>query len=453
MTASDGAGASGRLTAAQARAIALRSQGIGGVRRTATPSTRTSTEALRRTVERTHLLQIDSVSVFARAHHLPVYTRHGSWDVRALDRAARPGEERLLQEALAHEAAFTTDEVHRRLGFRRRAARNEGWQAVQDAARSMPDGLARIREVLAEQGPLSAAEISRALGDHQRGDGWGWRRTTVQWAVEHHFRTGDLECVGRSAQFERLYLPVASSADGAGDAAGDGAVLGGSDETDLRSRDEEDVAHLIALAARALGVAEASSLSDYFRIRSATARPAIQELIATGEVREVEVDLPGGTRRMLLHRDAPDPAPVRTRALVSPFDPVVFHRPRLASLFDVDYRIGIYTPAERRTTGYYSLLFLMGDLFPARVDLRADRARGVLEVRGVYREELPQLGRRMRRSDAAIARDLAVELRRAARWQQLDEVRVPQEPLAQGADPALTSALATALAGAPTDDG
>lgn len=133
---------------------------------------------------------------------------------------------------------------------------------------------------------------------------------------------------------------------------------------------------------------------------------------------------PGGTRRMLRHRDAPSSAPLRVAALVSPFDPLVFHRPRLERLFDVRYRIGIYTPAAQRRTGYYSLLFLLGDLFPARVDLRADRSRGVLEVRGAYREPLPHLPVGRRPEDAEVVEALAEELRRAARWQGLAGIEV-----------------------------
>jgi uncharacterized protein len=154
------------------------------------------------------------------------------------------------------------------------------------------------------------------------------------------------------------------------------------------------------------------------------------------------VSHPRGDRTMLLHRDAPAPAPLRTAALVSPFDPIVFHRPRLSDLYDVHYRIGIYTPAARRTTGYYSLLFLQGDVIPARVDLKADRARGVLEVRGTYREELPHLPSRQRPGDDSVAHALAEELRRAARWQRLDQVDV----LTGEGTGELSGALAAAVA-------
>ncbi|ATG51583.1 hypothetical protein CFK38_08640 [Brachybacterium vulturis] len=400
---------SSTLTWSRARRIALRAQGMGRARRSDPPTPATSRRALARTVERTHLLQIDSVNVFARAHHLPVFTRTGRWDPSVLERAVRPGQRRSLREGLAHEAAYITPEIHRLLAFRRAmSAQDSG--ALREITASSPQLLPQVREVVADIGPASAAAVSRHLGDTERGEGWGWRRTDTQWAVEHLFRTGELDCVGRSSQFERLYSLPADEHPGP-----DG----------LPAQDEAaSIRELVERAARSLGIAEIGSLADYFRLRVRTVAPAVRELLAQGELREVEVSHPTGARTMLLHRDAPAPAPLRVAALVSPFDPLVFHRPRLARLFDVEYRIGIYTPAAQRTTGYYALLFLLGDVFPARVDLRADRVRGVLEVRGTYREPLPHLPARQRPQDAAIAEALAAELWRAARWQGLEEVEV-----------------------------
>ena len=412
------------LTWTSARRIALRAQGIGGPRRDRPPTAASSRRALARTLAHTQLLQIDSVSVFARAHHLPVFTRAGAWDPSALDRAVRPGPSRLLREGLAHEAALTGPEIHRLLSFRRRATAEHDWGRVREIAASSPQLLDRVRTAVAELGPISAAALSRHLGDTERGEGWGWRRTDSQWAVEYLFRSGELDCVGRSAQFERLYVPA-------------GQEPPPPSETEARRA-------LVARAARALGIAEAGSLADYFRQRMRDVRPAVDALLADGELREVEVSHPAGTRRMLLHTDAPTPRPVRASALVSPFDPIVFHRPRLEHLFDVEYRIGIYTPAARRTTGYYSLPFLHGDLIPARVDLRADRDRGVLEVRGCFREPLPHLPRRQRPADEQVTAALVEELDRARRWQQLDAVQV-----STGAGTGELSALLAAHGGAP----
>lgn len=403
---------SSTLTWTRARRIALRSQGMGKARRSEPPTTATSRRALARTLERTQLLQIDSVSVFARAHHLPVFTRCGIWDPSVLEEAVRPGPRRTLREGLAHEATYTSPEIHRLLAFRRRATSEKDWGALRDIAVTSPHLFPQVREVLADIGPASAATVSKQLGDTERGEGWGWRRTPTQWAVEYLFRTGELDCVGRSAQFERLY-----------------SLAEEEHRSSLEGQDESaSVQELVTRAARSLGIAEIGSLADYFRLRLREVGPAVECLIVQGELEEVEVSHPAGRRRMLLHRDAPAPAPLRVAALVSPFDPIVFHRPRLAHLFDVEYRIGIYTPAALRTTGYYSLLFLLGDLIPARVDLRADRARGVLEVRGTYREPLPHLPAGRRPEDHLVVEALAEELRRAARWQGLERIEVLTGP-------------------------
>jgi uncharacterized protein YcaQ len=388
-----------------ARRIALRAQGMGGARRDAMPPAAGSRRALARTLERTHLLQIDSVSVFARAHHLPVFTRAGLWDPASLDRASRPGRSRLVHETLAHEAAFATEEVRSLLDFRRRATSQRDWGVLRDIATTSPHLFPRIRETLARIGPASAAAVSRHLGDTERGEGWGWRRTRSQWAVEYLFRSGELDCVGRNPQFERLYVPAA-------------------DRPGIPPSEEEAVLRLVALAARSLGIAEQSSLADYFRLSIAQVRPAVERLRDRGVLEEVRVAHPAGERTLLRHHEAPGASPLRASALVSPFDPIVFHRPRLEHLFDVDYRIGIYTPAHRRTTGYYSLLFLLGDVIPARTDLRADRARGVLEVRGAYAEPLPHLPARQRPSAERVVAALAEELGRAARWQGLTSIEV-----------------------------
>lgn len=437
------------ITWTQARRIALRSQGMGAARRTDMPAQRSSRAALVRTLQRTHLLQIDSVSVFARAHHLPVYTRTGTWDPGVLDRASRPGPSRLLHEALAHEAAYTTAEVHGLLDFRRERAAQKDWGAVRRAAQQSPHLLESVLGTIAEHGPLSAAAVSRHLGDLDRGEGWGWRRTSSQWMVEYLFRSGRLDCVGRNAQFERLYVPSVQGTTASdrppGTATPNGAMRPEDVEASLRA--------LVRLAARALGIFDVGALADYFRLGVGETRPALAELLRTGEVQEVQVAHPAGPRTMYLHRDAPGPTALRTAALVSPFDPIVFHRPRLLALYDVDYRIGIYTPAARRTTGYYALPFLLGDVLPARVDLRADRARGVLEVRGAYIEPLPHLPARQVPSPQDVAVALAGELDRAARWQGLGAIEVTTGPGTGDLSAALRAACRdTAVTAPPVAD-
>lgn len=404
-----------RVPWSRARRIALRSQGIGGRRPDGALSRRASRAALIRTLERTHLLQIDSVSVFARAHHLPVFTRSGGWDPTVLARASAPGPARLLTESFAHDATLVAPEVHHLLRFRRARVARADWGAVRRASTADPALLRTVEELVAREGPLTAPAISRRVGDDRRPEeGWGWRRTDTQWVVEFLFRSGRLDGVGRTPQFERLYGPIGNA---------DTAAV----DEDLEDPRAEEAAllELTRRASTALGIATPADIADYFRLPRTAVAPALAHLRDTGELRPVVVPRPDGDLPMLLREDAPAPTPLRGGALMSPFDPVAFHRPRLQSLFDVTYRIGIYTPRERRTHGYYALPFLLGDRFEARADLRADRARGVLEVCEVHREPLALLSRSARRpSGEDVAAALAVELDRAARWQGLDAVEV-----------------------------
>ena len=411
-----------RLTVVQARRIALRAQGMGRSRRTEVPDRRTSREALRRTVERTQLLQIDSVSVFARAHLMPVFTRTGSWDTAVLDAASRPGRSSLLTEALAHEAAYVPPDVHALLAFRRERAARKDWGAVRRAAQSDPRVLEDVLDTVARRAPISAAGVSRVRGDAVRPEeGWGWRRTDTQWIVEYLFRSGRLACVGRSPQFERLY----DLAPGAGaDELVDGPAEALAGDLAARTEDPAAVRELVLRAARACGVATEADLADYFRLPRREVAPAIAELRGDGLLEDVLVALPARELPMLRHVDAPSDAPVRAAALVSPFDPIAFHRPRVAALYGVDYRIGIYTPRHRRTHGYYPLPFLLGDRIEARVDLRADRRRGVLEVCEAHREARPAPGVRRRTDVAVVAEALAGELERARIWQGLESIEV-----------------------------
>ncbi|PWH05162.1 winged helix-turn-helix domain-containing protein [Brachybacterium endophyticum] len=430
---------SDRLSWTAARRIALRAQGIGGARAEEPVDAARSRRSLRRTLETTHLLQIDSVSVFARAHHMPVFTRRGCWDTSVLDRASRPGRGRLVEEALAHEAAYTTFEVHDLLDFRRRRAATRDWGAVRRAAGSDPGVIDRVLTEIGRNAPISAAGLARHLGDHERPEkGWGWRRSDTQWLVEYLFRSGRLDCVGRSAQFERLYdLPAQGTrAAPSGDADRLEAETGAEE-----ARDAEDAhARLTELAAAALGIATPADITDYFRLRAAEVTPHLGRMVDQGTLREVTVRHPRGERTMLLHHGAPRPAPVSAAALLSPFDPVAFHRPRLRDLFDVDYRIGIYTPREKRTHGYYALPLLLDDRIMARVDLRSDRRRGVLEVREAHLEPLPAMRKNEKmQGPERIGSALAQELARAARWQGLGSIEIHEVG-------DLAPALATAVA-------
>ncbi|MCK8609037.1 winged helix-turn-helix domain-containing protein [Agromyces sp. C10] len=399
------------VSPALARRIALAAQGFGRPI-PAAPGTR----ALGGVVDRLGLLQIDSVNVFERSHYLPAFSRIGGYDRAALDRLAWGRRGRLV-EYWAHQAAFIPRELWPMFEFRREEYRRSGtseWGGWLSENRRLADWL---RAELAANGPMPASAIEHDANE-RRGPWWGW--SDVKRTLEWMFRTGEVVCVDRR-RFERVYaLP---------EQALDPALL------DAAPAEADQVRTLVERAASALGIATAADLADYWRMKSAQVRPAVADLVEAGVLLPVEV--PGWTTGSRpapawLHRDARRPRRIEAAALLSPFDPVVWFRPRAERLFDFHYRIEIYTPEPQRRFGYYSLPVVIDDAVVARVDLKSDRAAGVLRVQSAWAEP---------HAPAGTAERLVPELRRAADWQGLGEIVVAGRG---DLSPAIASALAAA---------
>ena len=399
------------LTLAQARRIALAAQGFADPRPAGVPDRR----ALRRVFGRTGLLQIDSVNVLVRAHYLPLFSRLGPYPTALLDRAAyrRPRE---LFEYWGHEASLLPVEVQPLLRWRMAQALDDAWGGMRAVATEQPKLVADVLAAVRDSGPLTAAELEH-LHDADRGrrSGPWWDWSHVKRALEYLFWAGEVSTADRRG-FERRYdlservLPP--------------AVLAAATPSRADAQRE-----LVRRAARSLGVATERDLRDYYRLDVAGARAAVADLVEEGALRPVAVE--GWRPTAYLDPQARLPRRVAVRALVAPFDPLVWERDRTERLFGLRYRIEIYVPAAQRVHGYYVLPFLLGERLVARVDLKADRTAGVLRVQAAHPE--PDAPERT-------AAELAAELRSMAQWLGLDGVVV-----ADRGDPGFGSALAAEL--------
>ncbi|GAA4702608.1 winged helix-turn-helix domain-containing protein [Phytohabitans rumicis] len=384
------------LSLAQARRIALAAQGFADPAPAGPPTMR----HVRRVLARTGLLQMDSVNVLQRAHYLPLYSRLGPYPTGLLDRAAY-GRPRELFEYWGHEASLIPVALHPALRWRMAAASTDSWGGMRRIADEQPELVAWVLDEVRVNGPLTAAEIEH---DAPRETGnWGWNWSAVKRALEYLFWSGEVAAATRNGNFGRVYdlaervLPA--------------EVLAAPTLAPAEAYRE-----LVAVSARALGVAAEFELRDYFRLPVAGARTAIAELVEAGVLRPVTVR--GWRQPAYLHAEAKLPRWVRGDRLISPFDPLIWERARTERLFDFTYRIEIYVPAPRRVFGYYVLPFLQGERFTARVDLKADRKAGVLRVPAAWLEPGADPGE--------TAEALAVELSRLAGWLGLSEVSPPE---------------------------
>lgn len=382
------------LRRADARRIALAAQGFARPRPAAV-GTRQITAAL----HRMRILQIDSVNVFARSHYMPLFARLGAYDTALLDALAFSRRPRWV-ESWAHVASLVSVDDWPLLQFRRDAMRDK--YGRDDWAEANQPLLQWLRDELAARGPLRPAEIEHDARSGLRGSWWGW--DDVKNGLERLWLFGEVAIAGRRG-FERRYA-LASD------------VLPASALASAVPRDQA-IAELVRRAAVAYGVATAADLADYWRIRD---RPAVlagvRQLVDSGELIPVEVEgwqSGGRPARAWLHRDAARPRRVDAAALLTPFDPLVWFRDRAERLFELDYRIEIYTPAAQRRFGYYSLPVLVGDDVVGRVDLKSDRAEGALRVQSAWWEP---------HAPVETADRIAAELLAAARWQGLERVTV-----------------------------
>ena len=374
------------LTNAQARRIALGAQGFADRR----PIGRVDRRHLRKVLDRVGLLQIDSVNVLVRSQELPLFARLGPHPRTMITEATRTGE---LFEYWVHEASLVPMEQYPL--FRWRMEEPFPWPGYRRWIAANADYIDGIYQRVVDEGPLVAGDLKTRVGPK----GTWWDYDEGKRALEALFRDGRITATRRPSDFARVYdirervIPA-----------------------DVLSIPVPDVAdahkELLVLAARFLGVGTAKDLVDYHRLMLTRCKPLLAELVEEGRLVTATVREWG--QPAYLHPDARRPRRIDARALLSPFDPVVWNRDRALRMFDFHYRIEIYTPAAKRRYGYYVLPFLLGDDIVGRVDLKADRANGALLVQAAWTEPGVDVDH--------VATELLEELRLMADWLELDRI-------------------------------
>jgi uncharacterized protein YcaQ len=394
-----------KLSSARARKIALGAQGFGVPR----PVGRVDRRHVRRMLGHVGLIQIDSVNVIVRSQEMPLFARLGPHRRDLLTGMLADGE---LFEYWGHEASLLPIELFPLMRWRMDAAgaKAAGWGGLIRLATERPDYVEAVLEEVRERGLMSASELDDP-GD-KSGPWWGWRHGKQ--ALEYLFWSGRLSA-RRRPSFERVYdltermIPA--------------EWLDAPQPTPADAHKE-----LLVRAARSHGVGTARDLADYFRLNIQVSRPLLAELVEEGRLIPARVD--GWAQPAFLHPDAKAPRRIAARALLSPFDSLIWERSRTERVFDFSYRLEIYTPQPKRIYGYYVMPFLLGDSIVARVDLKSDRQAGALRVRGAFGEA--------GHDPIAIAGPLAEELDLLAGWLGLERVVVDDNG---DLSPALRSAI------------
>ncbi len=375
-----------QLSNAQARRLALGAQGFADRR----PTGRVDRRHLRRVLDRIGLIQIDSVNVLVRSQELPLFARLGPHPRSLIHDATAAGE---LFEYWVHEASHVPTAHHHLYRWAMDTPRR--WAGFRKFRAERADFIEDVYEIVRELGPLAAGELSER--DGAKGPWWDYDDAKV--ALEILFDLGRVTAVRRLRDFARLYdltervIPA--------------HVLARPAVPEREARKE-----LLVLAARSHGVGTIADLADYHRHKFC--KPLVAELVEEGRL--LEVDVEGWAQPGYLHPDAKLPRRIEARALLSPFDPVVWSRDRTERLFGFHYRIEIYVPAAKRRFGYYVLPILLGDSLVGRLDLKADRANRALLVQSAWSEPgVPT---------AHVADEVAVELASMAGWLGLERVEV-----------------------------
>jgi len=379
------------ISLSQARRIALAAQGFDQPR----PDKISNAGHIRRVIEKLGLLQLDYVNVLIPAHYLVVFSRLGAYDLSRFHKLVYKG--RGFTEQWAHEASIVPARLWAALEHRREDYRPYPNSPIMKL-KGKSKYLAQTYDLIKKNAPLTSQDLPAFEGPKRRpGD---WHRSIPRWALEYYFGKGKVAVADRLPNFQRVYDLPERLID---------------DEHRERSMTREEAQReLLRRAASASGIGTLDDLADYYRMSPKAAAPRVDELVEDGVLSEVSVE--GWSKPAYLAKGTRIPRTIKCASLLSPFDPVVWYRPRAERLFDFHYRIEIYVPASKRKWGYYVLPFLLDERIVARVDLKADRKTSTLLVLASHPEEGIDEDR--------VVSSISNELRHLATWLNLGRIKV-----------------------------
>lgn len=350
----------------------------------------------KRVMTKMNVIQLDSVQAVCRSHYLPMYSRLGVYEQEDLDHWLWNSGKTF--ETWSHEASVVQVELEPSLRWMKRQARKGAtWAGLHKMAKQNSGYVAGVLAEVQQNGPINASSLRDPRP--RKGQWWDGRSDGTR-ALDWLFRTGEVG-IRRTSNFNRMYEPFSN-------------VIPEKIRHEVTPVDEAAHRNLLEIAARSHGIGTAADLSDYFRMKLSDVRPRLAELVEDKKLLIAQVQ--GWEEPAYLHPRFKNASPVKARTLLSPFDPVVWCRPRVERIFDFSYRLEIYVPAKKRQFGYYVLPFLLGDQLVGRVDLKADRSSSKLFVQGSYVEKKVNSDR--------VAQQLSIELNRLRKFLGLNEIVV-----------------------------
>lgn len=380
-----------QISRAQARRIALAAQGFDRKR----PKSAGDIRHIRKTINQIGLLQLDYVNVLIPAHYLILYSRLGAYPIQRLHELVYRRREFI--EQWAHEASIVPVDVWPLLRHRRDEFRPYPNSPIMKL-RGRSGYLKQVLKIVKARGPVTASDLPPVPGPKRKaGD---WHRSVPRWALDYHFHSGSLAVADRLPNFQREYDLSEHLID--------------SEHFQACVTRDDAQRELLRRAACACGISTVRDLADYYRMPGQEASVRVRELVEEGALHEVKVE--GWSETGYLSKSARIPRTIKASSILSPFDPLIWFRPRAERLFDFHYRIEIYVPASKRKWGYYVLPFLVDDRIVARVDLKADRKNKRLLVLAAHEEADINA--------KTTAAKLAEELTNLASWLDLESVRV-----------------------------